>query len=250
MQRQRPQFLPTTPLIRRLTQIIVVFTLLVTLLEPIIELPLSTYFSCNRAFFTHSYLWQPITALFYLPETSFNFWSLVDFCSVILLFLALSGQVLATQGKGRFIALYFGSAIFATAGMLLALIIGAKNELISLIYPALLSFITVWTMGSTVQSTVIWMLFPIRPRWLLGLTLLITVGNNLIHGHFVLCAAYCASFLFSYFLAIIIWHESSPFTSLWPMEAALRRRSNAVRRFWNWKVMNWIRTWRRTTTIE
>jgi hypothetical protein len=238
------------PFIKRFIEIIGLFTLITKIIESFSGWPLESFFLLSQSFLSNFYLWQPLTSLILLPEFDFSLWALMDLIFILMLFSFLANQALFQLGKKRYIKLLGANAIVTCIVTAFSLKLIGSAERISLVYPILLSQLTLWSMSNLSATPVMRMPFPLSQKWILLIAIGATSLKNLFTGELALAISYTVSLLFTYFTAVIAFHLSSPFQFLWPFEAKMKRLSLAILRFWNWKVMATLRKWHNKTTIE
>jgi len=187
--------------------------------------------------------WQPITALFVIPIEIPPLGFLLDMAFLMVLLRILSSQIIDFFDIRHFLFLYFGASFAATLAALITMhTIGSSYFMLSTCPAALLALFTVWSMCAPAQNILFMLLLPISQKWMLVLALIATIVFNLLSSNYVAAAAYSGSFLFGYLVAIMGWYLKSPFESLHPLEAHLKRFSNKLQTFWQWKIASF---WRR-----
>ena len=244
-----PFLIYTSPIIKRLIQVTVSFTLGCIIFESLLSLPLQELFSLNSAAITHHLYWQPITSLFLIPSPTLSFSFLLDLSFTMLLLWMLGSQVFEFLGKRRFLFIYFGSALVGSLSALLAIYFTHQTALISTCPAALLAIATIWTMCVPSQNVLVFFFIPIPAKWFLAIAFLGTIVSSGIQKDYVHFAAYSGAFAFTYLVGIMKWQLRGPFTSLFRIEATLKKISHTASIFWQWKVMSFFRA-RRTCTKE
>lgn len=198
-------------------KILIAFTAAATLLAALFP-SMQPLLALSWAGIEHLQLWQLLTYLFVEP-LSFN--GLVQLAFNLYLLYIFGTPLIERSHFGHFLALFFGSALFAGLAALAPLyfthgyLIGATSA----VYAVLIA----WMMLNPGSQLLLFFAFPIKSQWLIvglvGLTLFI----DLSFSHWVSAAGLVASSLFSYLFTLIVWREQGPFSILRPFERSLLR---------------------------
>lgn len=242
-----PFLISTSPIIKRLIQATLSFTLGCIIFESLLALPVQELFSLNKSAITQHLYWQPLTSLFLIPSPTLSFGFLLNLAFSMLLLWMLGSQVFEFLGKRRFLLIYFGSAFVSALCALFAMQCTNQNALLSTCPPVLLAIATIWTMCMPSQNMLVFFFIPLSAKWFLAIALFGTIVSSGIQREYVQFAMYSGTFLFAYLLGIMKWNLRGPFISLFRLEATLKRISHTLSIFWQWKVMSFFRTHRSNT---
>ena len=139
--------LATTPkIVKNIVQVIALLSLGIVFFESFSSFPIRSLISLNPLFSENYYLWQTLTAFFYIPLTSLALGELLDAVFLVMLFWIASCEIFYSFGQKRYIALLLSASIASSiaAGVIFKLT-GVYASL-SLLPQAILALVTVWSM--------------------------------------------------------------------------------------------------------
>ena len=241
----------THPFIRSLIQLICWTSIGCLLIEGLFNISIQNLLLLNTHFISSFYLWQPLTALFLIPTSSLTFGFFLDLAFSLIILSSLGTQVADYLRKGRFLFLFFSTALLSSLAALITINYYllepvASNYNLSLVTVMLLAITTTWTCCIRSQNIYFFFFFPVKTKAILSISLLLTVFTSLIHKDFPLFAAYFSAFFWSYFVGIALWNFSSPFNLLHPFEQLIKKGVHSIKMFWQWKIMSFFRTLKST----
>lgn len=239
--RRRFQTPPTPPLIRQLIQTISVVTLSTVLLDSLFSLRLQELLAVTPLVYLKSFFWQPFTALFLIPYSSFSFGFLLDFAFSMLILWLLGSLLLERIGTKKFLFAYVVSGLIGGLTALFTMYSLSSFAIVSACLPALLAIAVLWTMSDPHQQLNLFFIFPLRAKWILIFALIGTLLTNLVERDLVHFFSYLATVIFSYFYGVWSLHFHSPFEWLSGLEIAIKKVQSNFNAFFQWRMMG---SWR------
>lgn len=209
--RMSPEFTPRV--IRNLIFLTVGLTLFSAFLEPFffsifgISGP-QDWLSLSWYGLTHLMVWQPITYLFILPEgyNGITFNLLLTLAFQMYMLWIIGTLILNLVGSKSFVYFYFCVGILSG---LLTVLIGPNY--LSGQGPILLALFTVWMMTAPESELLLFLMFPVKVKWITVATLAGIFLIYLSKLDFVFMTFYLSGALIGYIYAAIAWGMSSPF---------------------------------------
>lgn len=223
-----PEFTPVS--IRRLILITCITTILSALFNPLFpyffNVPgpqewLSLSWSGMRNFF----LWEPVSYLF-VQYTSYEGISIFFLLSLIvnMYILWVMGSVVENRiGSNAFLKLYFGSGIVTGLLTLAVMYLTGQHTILSSPAPCIMAVLMIWTMMHPENELLIFLLFPVRAKWLMVGILSMVVLVNLSRLNLADMAFYLLGALYGYVYAVTVWDMEGPFSFLKPIDHALSK---------------------------
>jgi membrane associated rhomboid family serine protease len=219
----------TPKVIRNLIFLTIGMTLLSAFLEPIFFTLLGTsglqdWLSLSWYGITHFMLWQPITYLFILPEgyNGITFTLLLSLAFQMYMLWIIGTLILNIVGSRSFTAFYFCVGILSG---LIAILVG--HNFLSGQGPILLALFTVWMMISPESELLLFLMFPVKVKWLTVGTIAGIFLIYLSKLDFVYMTFYLSGALIGYVYAVMAWGMQSPFAWTKPIDNKLHAISNS-----------------------
>lgn len=157
------------------------------------------------------HLWQ----FFTYPLLEPNIFALI-FDMLLLWFLGAS--LIERIHTVPFLALYFGSALFAG---LVALSI--PHAIIAGPLPCRFAILTAWTMLNPYSTLLLFFVIPFKMQWLIAIFIGVTVFVDIAQNQWVHTVSALSSLIFSYLFILILWKQTGPFKILRPFEKSVLR---------------------------
>ncbi|MCI5052454.1 MAG: rhomboid family intramembrane serine protease [Simkaniaceae bacterium] len=197
--------------------LIAALTLMVPL--PFIGVNLQTLLSLSSWGVSKGFLWQLVTYLFVQPigtEVTFSF-LLTLFLNSFFLFVV--GKTLIYYKDSRdFIKLFFGGGLVAALAATLIMSITPYPLVLAGPSTALYALLAAWIFIFPEREVLLFLILPIRVKWLLIVILGSSLFIDLANGNFLSFFTYASAISFGYFYALLTFEEHSPYDFLQPFE--------------------------------
>lgn len=192
------------------------------------------WFSLSWGGIQRLYLWQLVSFLFVQSSgaAGITFTYLINLTFMLYFIWILGSIVQERVGDGPFLRLYFISGALAGITALLAMPLFGYTQLAGPA-PALLALLAVWTMLHPEADMMLFMLIPVKIKWLavaiLGGILLIALSQlQIIPAIFYLSGA-----LYGYLYGLLAWNLEGPFPAIRPFDHAIASFGIKVRHQFN-----------------
>jgi hypothetical protein len=173
----------------------------------------------------HYYFWQPFTFLFVQDGGSqgINLWYLISLAFNMYILWAFGSQLVQQFSAKSFLGLYFGSGLFGAFIALLTMLLVGRYDFLAGPTPSILALITAWTMINLDVEILLFMLIPLKAKWMLAGILGIIVLIDISHLNFVDLAFNLGGALFGYFYALLAWDIPGPFSWMHTLDRRIHR---------------------------
>ena len=207
----------TPALIRKLLIWTAAVSLIVSLINPFFErfgfFGPETWLSLSWWGMERYLLFQPVTALF-MQTTGYSGitmgWIMALGVNLYILWV-FGSSVLEWIGNRSFLRLYFGSGVFAGLLALLFMPLLGQWAAISGATAATLSLLLVWSMMHPEAEIFVFLILPVKAKWIFaGLFGIFTI-MALSRGSFVYLIYLFSGVVFGYFYALLAWNFRSPY---------------------------------------
>lgn len=179
------------------------------------------FFSLSTYGLKHFFLWQIVSFPFVSLEMS-NGLSLNLIITVLfnMYLLWLMGSFLINwKGKNDFLTLFIGGAV---SGAIMAIpYLFIQSSFVYGIYPALYSLMIAWTLLQGDSQIYLFMMFPVKTKWLIPIIIGIHLMMDLSHHAFAQFLALSGGSIFGYLYSIVKWETNSPYVKLHRFENKL-----------------------------
>jgi membrane associated rhomboid family serine protease len=182
-------------------------------------LGLQQLFALTATAVSQGFLWQLVSYVFVQPLGHTSALSFLLSTAFSLCLLWVAGKMILTRKPLRdFFFLYFGSAL--VAGLAIFGLQTASGSPLPFAgnYPALYGLLMGWVMLFPDLQLLVFMLFPVRSKWLvlglLGANLFVDLSSGL----WISAAGSLAGALAGYLYGVLVWKAAGPFPSLRPLE--------------------------------
>lgn len=176
--------------------------------------------------FKHYFLWQPLTYLF----THGTFGSGIDLFYLIglafnmYMLWAFGTSVHERIGTKQFLILYLGSGILAGVAAWLLMPIFGQFVVFSGASAAILAVFVVWAMLNPESNLLLFMILPIKTKWLLAAVLGAIVLSSLSQLDMITLAFYFVAACCGYFYSVLKMELGSPFEFMHPFDRFFSRK--------------------------
>ncbi|MBA3958257.1 MAG: rhomboid family intramembrane serine protease [Parachlamydiaceae bacterium] len=218
-----PTYTPTV--IKRLLVVMATLSLLSALTNNlfvhVFSLPgLQEWLSLSWNGLRHYYLWQPITYLFLQPIDSYGIQLsyLISLCFNLYILWVVGTMVHERIGTKHFLALFFLSGLLA--GFVALMSMRLVETYIPLAGPtaSLLALFVVWAMFYPSNDLLLFFLFPVSPKFLLGVVCGVLAIICIASLDLVSFAFYATGILFGYFYGLLLLGLASPYEFTKPFD--------------------------------
>lgn len=182
--------------------------------------------------FRHYFLWQPLTYLFTqsTPSSGIDLFYLISLAFNMYILWAFGSSIHERIGSRQFLALYLVSGILAGVAAWFFMPIFSQYLVISGPSSAILSVFIVWAMLYPDSNLMLFMILPIKTKWLLagvlGAIALSCISQlDIVSLLFYFIAASCG-----YLYSVILLNLESPFEFMHPFERSMTNFYHRLRR--------------------
>jgi len=172
-----------------------------------------TFLTLSTLTFSHFFLWQPFTYLFVHggPHQGIHFGLLIELAFHIYIIWAMGSTVLERIGTKSFFKLFFITGIGAGILTVLAMALFSSHAFVGGCTPAILALLYIWTAFFPEATIMLFLIIPIRAKWLMGGLIGAILLVHLSDGNFVSLINDLGGIGIAYFYGLLLWELRSPF---------------------------------------
>lgn len=189
---------------------------------PVVGGSLQMLLSLSNWGLSKGFFWQLATYLFVQPvglEVNFSFFIGLFFNLFLIYFVGRS--IIEIKSSKHFLFLFLGGGIFASITTSTMMYLFNIPFYVASCHATIYCLLAAWMFFYPHRELLLFLVFPVKVKWLILITAGTTLFIDLCNGSFVNFTLVFSSIIYGYFYALIIFEKLSPFTNLYRFERTI-----------------------------